>query len=490
MEGDIFVEEIKKRSVISLAWVSFCQIFAQFVSSILSIFIARKLNPEMFGMFAIVNFVIMFASLIREMGLGMALIQKKEELDKDDITTTFTIQFFLSLFLMLGVLFFSRYIVRWYKLPSYCEKMLWVCSVVLIFYTFSGISSSKLIRLLQLNKVAFIGTINVIFFQALTLFFAYSGYGVWSFVWATVITSCVSAVLFYRLSPWHICFGVNILKMKKLLKFGVAYQVHGVVNILKDAVNPVIVGKFCNEASVGLFDWSSRAISFSVIFTSMVNQITFPLFSRLQGNNKLLSSAIEKVLKLNSMVFYPIFSALVVFIELIIHYIYTDKWLAAVPAFYLLAISILFTGPIGMTFFNVFSAVGKPHWMMNFNILYFVLNYALGILLVPKYNFVGLALARIIISYTTFLPLYIFLKKVSPQVRVFSNIFPYLFCCFPVALFFKMFSIKLINNVFSLLMMIFLCIACCYLLIFLFNKKEILEEYSMVKKIFLKKSNR
>jgi PST family polysaccharide transporter len=483
---DILIEEIKRRSVVSLFSVSFCQILAQFVSSILGIFIARRLHPGMFGMFAIVNFVITFASLIREMGLGMALIQKKEELDKDDITTAFTIQFFLSLVLVLGILLFGRYIVRWYKLPLDGEKMLLVCSTVLIFYTFSGISSSKLIRSLQLDKVSFIWTINNIFFQTLTLVFAYSGYGVWSFIWATIITGTVSAVLFYYLSPWDVCFGINIARMKRLLKFGIPYQMYGVVNILKEAVNPAIVGKFCNEDSVGYFDWSSKTISFSVIFNSMLNQITFPLFSRLQENNELLASAIEKALKLSSMMFYPLFSAITVFIVPIVHYVYTDKWFAAVPAFYLLAASILLTGPIGMTFFNVFSAVGKPHWATNFNVLYCVLNYALGALFVAKYDFIGLALAKVVISYVTLLPLYIFLKRISPQVRVFNNILPYLFCCLPVALFFKMFTMKFINNVLSLLVMVFLCVVCCYLVIFIFKRREILEEYSKVKEIFLK----
>jgi len=50
------------------------------------------LTPAVFGIFFVVSAVISFLSYFSDIGLAAALIQKKEEITDDDLTTTFTIQ--------------------------------------------------------------------------------------------------------------------------------------------------------------------------------------------------------------------------------------------------------------------------------------------------------------------------------------------------------------------------------------------------------------
>src|SRR3990167_8391539 len=99
MSEDIFETEselnsavISQRAVSGVFILTLRKFALRAISYLGGIFLARLLAPEIFGVFAIISFVINFFAFFSDVGLGAALIQKKEQLTKKDLAVTFTLQ--------------------------------------------------------------------------------------------------------------------------------------------------------------------------------------------------------------------------------------------------------------------------------------------------------------------------------------------------------------------------------------------------------------
>ncbi len=122
------------------------QIAIQGISLIVNIILARLLMPEDFGIFAIINFFIAFLAIFCDSGLSASLIQKKGSLTDNDIATTFTIQFFLSVVLA-GITYFSadRLTIIYDSLTENEIRMMRVLAITLIVASLRTIPMAMLL---------------------------------------------------------------------------------------------------------------------------------------------------------------------------------------------------------------------------------------------------------------------------------------------------------------------------------------------------------
>ncbi len=483
---EIAIESIRRKTLTSAFSLTVGRIFSQMVTSIGGIILARILLPEMFGIFAVVNFVVIFIGLFSDLGLGAALIQKKETPTRDDLRTTFTIQQILMGFLLVIVFFASPAIVRWYKFQAAYVWLLRALSFSLFLTSFKSIPSVFLQRALAFNRLVTTEITEVFIFQVTAIWLAILGFGVWSFVWAVLLGSLASLVLLYILSPWKVSYGINSQSARRLIHFGAFCQLNNLINFSKDAVTPVLVGKICGAAGVGYFNWADKFICFSVFFPQIISRITFSAFPRIQSDKALLKKGVEKSIRLGAILFFPPLAMSCAFARPIIHYLYTDKWLPGLPVFYWLVLAAIVSGPMGLTIFNAFYAVGKPQWVMRMVLLYLGLNWLLGFPLILKFGFLGMAFTQVIIAYST---IGILLKLMNRIVRInfWGNILPFFF---PAALAGAIFYLLVPYFVKSFFSFIFWGITggvFCFLVMYIFNPGIFKEELKESLKTFLKK---
>lgn len=66
-------------------WVSLSMLFIKIINFIVTMILARLLDPVHFGLVAIGLVVINFFDLFRDFGVGAALIHRKDDMDKPAI---------------------------------------------------------------------------------------------------------------------------------------------------------------------------------------------------------------------------------------------------------------------------------------------------------------------------------------------------------------------------------------------------------------------
>ncbi|KKT97608.1 MAG: Polysaccharide biosynthesis protein, partial [Candidatus Collierbacteria bacterium GW2011_GWC2_45_15] len=89
---ELTTQDIKQRSVSGVVALVSRTFIIQIITFASTLALTIFLDPNTYGVFYLVSSVVNFLAYFSDIGLAAALIQKKEKLTKEDISTTFTIQ--------------------------------------------------------------------------------------------------------------------------------------------------------------------------------------------------------------------------------------------------------------------------------------------------------------------------------------------------------------------------------------------------------------
>ncbi len=375
------------------------------------IVLARILTPSEFGVYAITAFCATFLSLFADVGLGGAIIQKREQPSQADLRTVFTIQLVLASLLVVGGFIAAGPIAAAYHLSAAAAWLMRALVATLLISVIRTVPAVLLERELRYSRLATVDAVQAVAFQVTAVVAALLGCGVWSFAWATVISSAAGVVLAYCLSPWRPGLGFDRGAARRLLSFGIAYQTQSILSFVKDAMTPTMVAVLAGAAAVGYINWAFTVASVPLLVTGSLWQVTFPAFARAAHDPLLLGRMVDRAVHLGAIVMLPISFSIMALAPQIVDYVFGTKWEPALPSVYLFSVSFL-TGPmVGSTFFNLFYATGHPRYSLYFTILYGVLDWGIGVPLVVWLGFNGIAIRTAIVAYVTLPPLLIVAER-------------------------------------------------------------------------------
>jgi O-antigen/teichoic acid export membrane protein len=421
---DIHIEQIKKRSIRGVFSLTVRRIILRIIGQVAYIVLARILSPEDYGLFIIVSFIVNFFGFFSDIGLAAALIQKKEELTKEDLRTTFTVQQILVGSLVAIIVVAAPFIVNtFYKnsLDSNDVFLIQALAFSLLLASLKSIPSVILERKLEFNKLVAPEIVETLIYNILIIVLAIYGYGVWSFVIAVLARGIIGVAMLYTIAPWPIGFHLNKNSFKGLLKFGLPYQLNGLIALIKDNITPTFVASYLGTYPVGLIGWAQKYAFLPLEPMSDIIRVTFPTYSRLQEHPELLKRALEKSLYFIALAVYPLLFGFIALAPWIVEYVFTDKWLPALPVFYLFCFST-FWGAISTTFTNALFAIGKARIVLNYMILWTILTWTLTPILTWKYQLYGIGIASALISFTSIGVIFSVKKYVN--VSILENVAP------------------------------------------------------------------
>lgn len=363
-----------------------------FVSGIL---LARILSPAEFGLFAIVSFIITVSTLIGDLGLGSSIIQSKEGPGDREYQVAFTLQQFFLGAVTIALFLGAPAVTLLYPGVEGLDLLVRAMCLAILLGSWRSISASIMERDLKYGQLALVETAEVVVYQGTALAMAAAGFGVWSFISASMVKGILGAVMAYIFAPWKIRLRVDKYVAVKLLRFGLQYQFQAIVNQLNTGVIPLLVGATRGEAQVGNLTWASSNAGKPLTLVENVSRVSFPLFSRLQDR----PAEIEEVLvRYISWIMIPVFGwiALVVcsageMVELV----YTAKWAGAVTPLVIFSISLPFTSIIWLSVMSL-QARKKMKAVSILLVLRAVLFWAMAVMLIRVLDIAGAALAYLL----------------------------------------------------------------------------------------------
>lgn len=400
---EIDIATIKNKSLKGIFALTSRTFILQLVAFGATFLLTIFLNPATFGIFFVVSAIISFLSYFSDIGLAAALIQKKERLTQDDLATTFTIQQILVLPISIIAYILAPSVGNFYHLDPSGIVLFRALVVSFFISSLKTIPSVILERDLNFNKLVIPQIAETVGFYAVAVFLAWKGLGVTSFTWAVLTRAFLGLIIMYGISPWKIQLGISKDAAKRLLKFGIPFQMNSFLALLKDDLMTVFLGKILPFSQVGYIGWAKKwaEVPLRLIMDSVI-RVTFPTFSRLQHSKKLLGSALDKTLFGLSVAMVPISVGLLFFVEPAVQLIPKyGKWEPALPSFYFFVIAALVAG-FSTPLTNALNAVGKIKITMIFMVIWTIGTWILTITFIRFFGFNGFALALLLLSLTIF----------------------------------------------------------------------------------------
>src|SRR3990167_5887297 len=413
-DNQLDIELIKRKTISGVVTYTLRAFFVQAFTFFATFVLTILLDPSIFGVFFVVSAILNLFVYFSDIGLAAALIQKKEEPKRHDLTTTFTIQQIIVFTLVVVGLIFSGSIARFYNLDTQGTFLLRILIFSLILSSLKTIPSIILERKLAFTRLVIPQVAENVIFYSIAMVLAYSGFGLASFSWAVLARGFSGLAIIYFLSPWRPGFSFNFKSAKNLINFGIPFQLNSILALIKDDLLTVFLGKILTFNQIGYVGWAQK-FGFVPLrfFMDNVIKVTFPAYSRLQENRKELAKAIEKSLFFVAYFVYPsvlgIMAIAPKIVEIIPRY---GKWEPALPLLYFFFINAIFAA-VNTTLTNTLFAIGKPKIVLNLMVIWTILTWVLTFFLVKIFGFIGVGIASAIVAASTTIAVY-FVKKSIP----------------------------------------------------------------------------
>jgi len=409
---DIDIALVKKRSLTGIVALTSRTFVIQILAFVATFLLTIFLSPSVFGVFYVVSAIIAFLGYFSDIGLAAALVQKKEDVTAQDLTTTFTIQQMLVGIVVVIALYASSWIATFYRLDT---AGLWLFRALVVSFFLSSlktIPSVLLERKLDFRTLVIPQLLETVGFYGVAVLLAWRGWGIASFTWAVMVRAVVGLIAIYMLSPWRISVGFSRPVARRLLRFGIPFQLNSFLALLKDDLLTVFLGKILPFAQVGYIGWAKKwaEVPLRLIMDSVV-RVTFPAFSRIQQSKKILGQALEQTLFGLSATIIPVTIGLLFAIRPILTIVPRySKWEPALFSFTLFAVASIIAG-LTTPLTNALNAIGRIKTTLVLMVMWTVATWVLTVTLIHYYGFNGVSIALLTITAT--IVLVVFLVKQS-----------------------------------------------------------------------------
>lgn len=347
----------KSKALSGMIW-SFVQRFGTMAISFVSnILLARLLTPDDYGVIGMLMIFIAVANTFVDGGFGSALIQKKES-TKEDYSTIFWWNMFLSLVLY-GILYLcAPAIARFYDLPL-LSQVLRVQGFVLILNALSIIQHSQLRKQLKFKQLASVTVISAVLSAGITIVLAYMGWGVWALVAQQLMLSGFAAIQLWVLNRWGPFLVFSKSSFKQLFSFGGFMLCTNLINTLCNNIQGLLIGKFFPPATLGYYTQARKLEEIaSTSLATVVEQVSYPILVQIQDDKQRLIAVLKKLILSISFISISLMIILIILSRPLIVFLYSEKWLPCVPYFNILCLAGI-AGSLQGVHFCAVASVGK-----------------------------------------------------------------------------------------------------------------------------------
>ena len=406
--------DFRFRTIQGLRW-SFINQFIRYGSSIVfAVVLARLLQPQDFGLLAMVRVWIFFLLSLLKFGLNVLIIQDKS-LTKKQISTLYWFQVLLGVAFAYLFYSFAGKIAELYQKPD-IELLAKVLSGLFILSSLTNVNIALIRKKLAFKTEAKISFASVVIANIVAVLCALNGYKYWSLAILLVLKQLIRMVLSYAYVRWIPIFHFNAIFLWKSLQKGAHITGLRAINYWSKNLDIFIIGKYAGDEILGLY---SKAYNFVVNpvrqFTTAVNSAMLPSFSLIQSDIIRIRRVYIEICRASSIFLLPVITIALLFAEDIVKVVLGDKWLPMLNYVYLFGVVALVQFFVRLNN-SVFYAIGEHKVPLKIGVITKTVTIIAFITGYLVFEIRGLIIGYILASIIALVPEYWFLhRKINIQ---------------------------------------------------------------------------
>lgn len=399
--------------------ITISNIFSQLISVIVTIILARILDPKDYGLVALCNVVIGFISVLTEIGLGTAVIQRKNVTDAH-YATAYWATIISAIVLCIITIILSPIVAKFYS-EQLLVKLINVMAIGFILTSLTSIHTAILNKKLEFAKIVLVRIYKTIIVCITSIMLAINGFGVWSLILGGLVAQVITMPLVWKWSKWKPKFVFDISCFKELFGFSSYILGFNTVNYFSRNADDMIVGKLLGPFALGNYSIAYELMKKPLQhISSSVGSVLFPVFSTVQNDKEQIGRIYLKVVRTISIITFPVMVGLSIISDEFILLLYGNKWHSAIYPLKILC----FVGAIQSVESicgNIFISQGRSDIQFKWSI-YFVFATISSFLIGAKYGLNGVVNAYALVCFISF-PIgnYLALRLINLRLYDFFN---------------------------------------------------------------------
>ncbi len=355
--------------------------------------LARLLTKDDFGLVAVAVIAINYLSVVKDLGLGVALIQRREDVD-DAANTVFTINLILGIALSVIVIPIAPFVADYFKDPMVTPVLRWL-GVSFVINALGAVHIIWLMRDLDYRRKFIPDMGNTLVKGAASIGLALAGFGVWSLVFGQILGSLASVILVWVVLPWRPRLALSRKIAAALMKFGASVIGGDILGVFIDNIDYIVVGRLFGLQQLSIYTLAYRLPEMLLIGNLWVmGSVTFPTFSSIQDKPDVMRRGLLASVRLIQMIAVPISLGLFLAADPIVRVVFGEQWLDAIPILRVLAI-YAWVYSIGYHVGDIYKAIGRPDILLRLTVLTLIIIVP-AILLGSRFGMIGIAWGHLI----------------------------------------------------------------------------------------------
>ncbi|GAB5525860.1 MAG: lipopolysaccharide biosynthesis protein [Roseivirga sp.] len=321
--------ELKKRTFKALLHNFFDKAGTQVLAFVISIVLARILEPRDFGLIAMVNVFIQIANTFVDSGFGTAIIQRTK-VSKADISSVFYFNMLVAILLYLVIFLCAPAISAFYNEPQ-LVMIARILGLNLIINAIGSIQLNLMIKNLDYSSQMKASMIALTFSGILGVWLAFEGYGVWAIVFQITFLNLIKNLCYWFWGKHKWLTGFSFASLKSMLGFSSKILFASILDILFNNTYVVIIGKYFSTEQLGFYRRARTMQEMPTTLLAKVQKVIFPSLTSFQNDDEKLKSIFRKSLQLTAFLTAPMMIGLAIIAEPLVQVLLTEKWLPSVP---------------------------------------------------------------------------------------------------------------------------------------------------------------
>ncbi len=374
-----------------------CQSILDFIATAM---LARLLVPEDFGVVTMSMIFVTLAFTINELGLGAALIQRKDP-TSGHLDSTFWSATLMGACLLVIFVLLAPMLASFFRTPA-LEAVLPILSLNFIVGSLGIVHRTLLEREMRFQHLAWCDVGAAIGFGVSSVGLALAGAGVWSIVVGKVLQRAIATCLYWISYSWWPGFRLSRQHFRELMGFGANVMGENMLAYLYTNVDYALVGRFLGSTALGLYGMAYRIVTMPLQKISIaVMTAVYPAFCRVQDDPHRMVRGYLTTLKHLSLIVMPLLVGLMALAPELVTGIFGDHWEPAVLPLQIMVAAGL-AKSIGAPVNSVFKAFGRPDVALKVTLAALALT-VVGVAAGIPYGIAGVAVGISLSSVTAFL---------------------------------------------------------------------------------------
>lgn len=356
-----------KKVLNNFIWRFMERIGAQGVTFIVSIVLARLLDPSLYGTVALVTVFTAIMQVFVDSGFGIALVQKKDA-DDLDFSTVFYFNIVMCVALY-GVMFLiAPLIAAFYEIPE-LTAIVRVSSFSLVISGVRSIQQSYVSKNM-LFKRFFYSTIGGTIVSAVVgIWMAFAGFGVWAIVAQNLVNLAAGTVILWVTVRWRPKWMFSLNRLINLFSYGWKLLVSALLDTVYKDIRQLIIGKLYTTDDLAFYNKGTQFPQLIVTnVNSSIDSVLLPAMSSEQDNRERVKAMTRRAIKTSTYIMMPMMVGLAVCAEPLIKIILTEKWLPCVFFLRIFCFTYAFY-PIHTANLNAIKAMGRSDMFLRLEVI-------------------------------------------------------------------------------------------------------------------------